>query len=118
VVRNGNRSIGLLTSPTTNKIGLYHTAFEAKDIKVLTLSPRNQQAIERIIRNVIAMKVTSRDTDTLKQMHKKLLDAGAEAVIMGCTELSTLLLGKMSKTIDPLQEITSVIMQLNSRNNV
>jgi aspartate/glutamate racemase len=64
------------------------------------------------------MQVTRSDINLVKLMHQKLISAGAEGVILGCTELSTLSLGNEDKLIDPLKEILSVIMPLNQRNNV
>lgn len=118
VQKNNIKIIGLLASPTTNSSGLYHKAFHEKSIQVVKLNPSNQHAIEQVIRHVIAMKVAPNDINIVKLMHKKLLSAGAETVILGCTELSTLPLGRLSRTVDPLQEITSVIMPLNQKNNV
>lgn len=110
--------VGLLASPTTNKSGIYHKVLKRNNVELLTLPRTGQQALERVIRHTIAMQVTRSDIDLVKLMHQKLISAGAEGVILGCTELSTLSLGNEDKLIDPLKEILSVIMPLNQRNNV
>jgi aspartate racemase len=107
------KSVGLLASPTTIRTGLYKTILNERGIAQITLSAEEQLETEVIIRAVIAD-----DRDPSEQLRKqiaRLQSAGAEMVILGCTELSFVLKGaKLPFIIDPFELAVEKMLQSSS----
>lgn len=82
--RRGFKIVSLLASPSTIKTNLYTNNFAKAGISVHLPSRKQTQKIEKIIRRIIARKNTEKDAKALKEIATSL---GAEAVVLGCTEL-------------------------------
>lgn len=87
VSNDGLKRVGLVASPTTIQTGLYAEALSSRDIDCLVPSPAEQAQLETIIRAVIAGDAGKQEVLSLRRVSLKLLRAGAERVILGCTEL-------------------------------
>ncbi len=88
------KSVGLLASPTTIRVGLFA---DVPELKLLSL--QSQEQTEFLIRDVIAGK----SADILPRF-QKLLEQFDVPVILGCTELSVLnSLTSNKNVIDPLE---------------
>ncbi len=83
----GIRKVGLLASPTTIRTRLYADELERQSIACIEPSTKQAEKLERIIRAVLAGKATARHSAELQAIAKSLVEQGAEAVILGCTEL-------------------------------
>lgn len=82
--------IGLMASRSTVKFGLYHKAFEPFSVQVIAL-PEVQDMISAIIERV-KLGQDGEDTRALaRDCAQKLIDRGAQGVILGCTELPLVL---------------------------
>lgn len=110
------QNVGVLGSPTTIKSRLFHDAIEKQQISVTSPGGQDIDTLESIIRNVIANTVDARTLEKANDLIDDLKRQGAEKVILGCTELSTLGLNRKD-TIDPLDEITSVLLVANNKNH-
>jgi len=117
VIGDKLQNVGVLGSPTTIKSRLFHDVIEKHNITVTAPDEQDLEPLEEIIRSVIANTVEARTLEKANTLIDDLKRKGAEKVILGCTELSTLGL-KSSDTIDPLDEITSVLLVANHVNNV
>lgn len=89
-------TVGILGTQTTISSGLYANVLEKKGIKVIIADEKDNKVIANIIHKVIAGKETSQDRAKFQAIAKKLQKKGAEAVILGCTELPLLLSNKKS----------------------
>ncbi|MCX6727722.1 MAG: aspartate/glutamate racemase family protein [Candidatus Saccharibacteria bacterium] len=111
------QNVGVLGSPTTIKSRLFHDVIEKQHLTVTAPKEEDLEPLEEIIRSVIANTVDAQTIDKANSLIDDLIRQGAEKIILGCTELSTLGLNR-SDTIDPLDEITSVLLVANQGNNV
>lgn len=101
---NSSGVIGLLASPTTIDSDLYRNALSDE---VLTLPKHEQVRTEACIRSVIAGKP---EKQILNEQIAMLKNAGAEQIILGCTELSVLSAHNDDpQIIDPLNIVVDEI---------
>lgn len=79
--------VGLLGTPSTVKYGLYQNALKEYGVITEIPSPKQITILEKIIRNVLSGKILKGDTRQLEKIANDLKERGAEAIILGCTEL-------------------------------
>lgn len=87
VHKDNKKIVGFMGTPSTIKYGLYQTALKEYGISAIIPSKRQLTTLETIIRNVLAGKILERDTKKLQMIGDSLITKGAEALILGCTEL-------------------------------
>ncbi len=87
IQKNGFKKIGLMGTPTTLKTGLYSSAFEKVNVESNLPSQSQIDQLERVIRAVIAGKNGKEEEKLLIKIADSLVAKGAEAIILGCTEL-------------------------------
>ncbi len=85
--RNYSR-VGLLATETTNTSGLYDTYLE--NISLRKLNSKDQQILNSIIGRVSRGEKNDSDFEVIKYFVDCFVNASAEAVILGCTELGLL----------------------------
>ena len=87
-VRRGYRSVGLLASTFVATSGIYQDPLEARDIRCLIPGEAEQDWImETILGDLQEPVVPVATVARLLQNVLELRDRGAEAVILGCTDL-------------------------------
>jgi|ERR1700734_574282 len=85
---SGYNAIGLISTESTNRSGIYKTKFEDNGIKCFSLGiPFEQGLINEIILSVQSGKHGKDEKDSMDFYIKILKDKGAQAIILGCTEL-------------------------------
>jgi aspartate racemase len=96
---------GLLASDGTIASKLYHDNYSAKDIEVLIPSKSSQKDVMDAIYKYIKTGDLENGRKLLRRVSLELIDAGADSVICGCTEVSIVLHdGDLSvPVVDPLQ---------------
>lgn len=87
VLKDNNKKVGILASPSTIKSKLYQSNLEKKGVKSLVPNKRQQILIEKVIRNIIAGKKLEKDKEKLIKIAEFFKERGADGVILGCTEL-------------------------------
>lgn len=85
------RFYGLLAGDSTIKLGLYVKAFEQASLKILAPTPEDQKIVLECIYAVKAGEPTSKIKPGLLAVVQNLGRAGAEAIILGCTEIPIVL---------------------------
>ena len=105
------KTIRLLASPTTIRTGLYDKPLKAAGITVLTPDEDEEQALETIIRTVIAGRIVPQlaleKVERIAKFEKVGIDNCVEnrlnnpPILLGCTELSCAF-AKRPNTIDPM----------------
>jgi aspartate racemase len=87
-------NLGLLATIGTHKSRLYHEYFREEDnIRLIEPDGRDQEIIHQAIYSeefgikAHSMNVTPQAQDCVRREIYKLIDQGAEAIILGCTEL-------------------------------
>ena len=90
----GLQKAGLLSSSGTIKSGIFHNAFEKKDIQLMTPDENEQKIIMDAIfgkRGIKAGYKTGNSRENIIRAAISLINKGAEAVIAGCTEIPLVL---------------------------
>ncbi len=84
---NGYARVGILSSESTNKLNLYKDKLEGSGIATISANPEQQQALNEIILHVMAGEHKNKDAAVAAAIIDDMAAAGADAVILGCTEL-------------------------------
>ncbi len=87
VKKGGFKKIGLMGTPTTLRTGLYDMAFEEAGIESVLPQQNQIDQLEKVIRSVIAGTNGKKEIEILVKIADSLVSKGAEAIILGCTEL-------------------------------
>jgi len=81
------RTAGLLASDGTVRSQIYHRALQAEGIAILLPDESDQAFIQSAITEVKAGKHTEATREKLLVVATRLIQAGAQAIILGCTEI-------------------------------
>lgn len=81
--------IGLLSTKNTSKTLLYEKVFES--IEIIKPSTEEQKKVNEIILRILSGDKLDEDKKFIRKLCEKLTKRSAEAVILGCTELSLLI---------------------------
>jgi aspartate racemase len=105
-------TVGLLATPGTIQLQLYHRHFEDRGITVITPNELEMRSFMSIVSGV---KLGSGDPGArtgMAVLAQSLLDRGAEVVIAGCTEVPLVLsAGPGMPVVDPTQVLAESIVQ-------
>ncbi len=104
VKRDGRKKVGVLGSITTMRSGLYADPLTRSGIESLQPTFEEQGRLVAAIQRVIARNATDDDRIVASDIISSLQKRGAEAVILGCTELPFI--------INPLEQSLSVYNSL------
>ena len=107
VVADGVSSVGLLATAFTMEQDFYVGRLRAKGLDVIVPDAPARAEVHRIIYDELCRDVVlDASRDTYRDVIASLVDQGAEAVILGCTEI-TLLVGAPDSTV-PLYDTTRI----------
>jgi aspartate racemase len=84
------RCVGMLASPAVRKVGLYKARMEQAGLQALFPDPRDEETLLGIIKAVKAGKLNDRHRQDYAKAARHLLDAGADALLVACTEFSVM----------------------------
>ena len=87
VAEAGINKVGLFASETTGRLSLYQNNFSDSGIKVFSPDRSQQNALNLVIRHVMSGSQGEEDREVLIQIARNFRKKGAEAVVMGCTEI-------------------------------
>ena len=85
--RLGFQRVGLLASTTTVKQKLYEEKLQQKRIELLTPSEQEQDFISEGIIKILNNQFRDEDKQKMLKIAQQLQEHGAEAIILGCTDL-------------------------------
>ena len=110
---------GVLATTAAMKIKLYHRSFEKFGIEIVEIPDNIQDQIQKSIFSFKYDGITNENYQMLNEAAEYLIDNGANALIMGCTEIPLILNGKRFSVpvIDPNDVITKVAVQY-ARNQI
>ncbi len=87
VERHGYKKVGLFASESTVQLKLYEDNFKKSDMTVLSPTKTQQEILNRVIKHVMGGTQSNEDVAQLKTIAHDYLQQGAEAIVMGCTEI-------------------------------
>ncbi len=85
--RMGLTAVGILSTSGTSKSRVYDNAFEAQGIEVIKPSDAEQEYVTSIIYDGVKASNYNIDITEFKALLKRLFESGAQALVLGCTEL-------------------------------
>ena len=83
----GYKKIGLFASESTTKSKLYQEIFTKSKIKVISPDDKQQKVLNIVIKHVMGGNQRTEDVIALKDIARDYLKKGAEAIVIGCTEI-------------------------------
>lgn len=81
------KKVGIFASESTNRLKLYQKNFEDNGIETINPSYQQQIVLNRVIEHVMGGNQKAEDIIALKDIARDFVKQGAEAVVMGCTEI-------------------------------
>lgn len=87
IQRRGYQKVGLLATSGTIRTGLYQKALEAKGVVCMTPPAESQHLIDDMIYDGVKANNTAYDTVPVRELLDTMQQDGAEAFILGCTEV-------------------------------
>lgn len=109
----GYKKIGLLATESTVKLQTYHASAEKAGIFIVVPDHQQQASVTTVIGNVEAGRNSENDTRVLCHIAQDLHEQGADAVILGCTELPVAM--RQSDTKVPLLDSSDILAQASAR---
>lgn len=86
-----NASVGILATTGTIASGLYHRALAARGLQAVTPGDDGQARVTAAIAAVKAGRIDRETTELVRSTAQAVLDQGAQAVVLACTELPLVL---------------------------
>ncbi len=86
-LEKGFKSVGLLATTGTVSTGLYQKKLEVSGIQCITPSADKQHLLDDMIYQGVKANNENYDTRAVKELLAEMQNAGAEAFILGCTEV-------------------------------
>ncbi len=87
IIKFGYRKVGIFASESTNRLGLYQKRFNDSGIEVISPDVDQQHILNNVIEHVMGGNQKTDDIIVLKDIARAYLKKGAEAIVMGCTEI-------------------------------
>ncbi len=85
------KTVGLLGTKYTMEQDFYKSRIECNGIKALVPNNSEREIINKVIYDELCLgKIQQSSRDYYKKIIKKLIDDGAEGIILGCTEIGLL----------------------------
>lgn len=87
VKKEGYGKVGLLSSQTTRETGLYSSSLRKYDVGLIQATEEEQDKLNSVILHVMSGNYGSSDARTLQDIMERMSGVGAEAFVLGCTEM-------------------------------
>ena len=105
----GIKRVGLLASSALKKIALYEPWFEQRDVQLVYPRPQKQEALMRLIGAVKANANDETQYRALLDAAEDLKSAGAQCLLIACTELSVI--GRQLESSLPCYDAADILAQ-------
>ncbi|MDD5147025.1 MAG: amino acid racemase [Candidatus Daviesbacteria bacterium] len=86
-INSGFKKVGILGTPVLMQSNLYTKQLQKNDIEVIAPSEEQLKIVEEIIRHILAGSKSEDQKKAYIDVLNDLFSKGAEAIILGCTEL-------------------------------
>ncbi|MGA2084631.1 MAG: aspartate/glutamate racemase family protein, partial [Terracidiphilus sp.] len=108
IKRSGFKKVGLLGTRFTMEEDFYRSRLQSHHgISVLVPKEADREIVHRVIYEELCLgKVVDASRTQFRRVIEDLVDSGAEAIVLGCTEISTLV--QRSDSSVPLFDTTSI----------
>jgi aspartate racemase len=107
----GFKKLGLLATKNTIRMKIFDEEARKLKISILTPTSEQQNRITEIIMNILSGNKSEEDKLALEKIIDDLISKGAEAIILGCTELP-LIINQNNYRKVPLLDTTEILAQV------
>jgi aspartate racemase len=91
MLARGIKTAGLLGTRYTMEQGFYKSRLERRGIRILVPGSEDRESVNRVIYQELCLGRIEQDSrDHYKKVIQSLINAGAEGIILGCTEIGLL----------------------------
>jgi aspartate racemase len=91
VLSSGIRTVGLLATRFTMEKEFYRSRLERAGLRVLTPEERDRVVVHRVIYDELCVgRIEDASREAYREVIARLIAAGAEGIILGCTEIGLL----------------------------
>lgn len=87
IIQSKIKKVGIIATPSALRYEIYQKALKDKGIEYTIPSKKQIAILEKIIRNVLKSQINQEDQRNLVSIAGSLKKKGAQAIILGCTEL-------------------------------
>jgi aspartate racemase len=116
---SGFKKIGLMSTTGTRNAGVYHALLNPLGFEIIEVDEKNQDALHDTIYNLewgikAVSPVSEKAREKFENYALELIKKGAEALILGCTEIPLALSGKTFRAIpliDPVYVLARALIK-------
>jgi len=101
--------VGVLASPAVRLVGLYKSRMEESSFEALFPNLKDEAALLEVIRAVKAGRLDKKRRQKYAEIAGTLINAGAEAFLIACTELSVI--GPLANTTVPAIDTLDALVE-------
>ena len=87
VVKQNCKVVGLLTSDSTKNLKLYVNELAKHNIKSVETTKEEQLKMNNVVLKAMSGQNTQIETEQVKKIISRMVNDGAQAIILGCTEI-------------------------------
>jgi len=106
---SGVRRIGLLASPAVRMVGLYRARMKQAGLEAIFPDLKDEQKLLEVIRTIKAGRLDDAGRQDYAWVARTLLDAGADALLVACTEFSVI--GTPAGVTCPVMDALDVLVE-------
>ena len=107
----GCRTVGILSTRKTLKTRVYQEGLKSEGLGFVLPTEQESEEITGIILRILAGRKFPEDKAMLERIAARMISEGADAVILGCTELPLLFRSSSIRTIDTIQVLAEALVR-------
>ena len=108
-LRRNYKKIGLLTSESTRRYGLYESVLKKRGLAFLSVSDEEQSKLNSVVHHAIGGTQGVQEVLELHSIISRLQEEGADTIVLGCTELPLVI--SQEECPLPLLNSTSILAE-------
>ena len=105
------KKVGLLSTKLTLKTEIYQSLLKKEGIELVLPTEMEIKEITKIILNILSGKKLPSDKSFLEKIALGMIKKGADAIILGCTELPLIFTNSSIRTVDTIQVLTEALIR-------
>jgi aspartate racemase len=105
------KKVGVLGTKLTMDNKLYDRELEKLGIEIIKPTEGEQEIIDDIIHKIVLGKAAEKEEDILRDLLQRLVERGAEAIVLGCTDLQILIKNPEVEVIDSMDTLAKATFE-------
>ncbi len=88
IKKNNYNKIGVLSSASSRELGLYEKKLNSEAFKAIVTTVEEQRFLNSVVLSVMSGNQGENERKGMQKVINRMKDSGADAIVLGCTELS------------------------------